>query len=49
MTFTWALKDMPMMEKLYEGENMPPAALVKDGSEIKATDPSDRTGDRRSE
>ena len=49
MTFTWALKDMPMMEKSYDGENMPLAVLVKDGSEIKATDPSDRTGDGCSE
>ena len=51
MTFTWALKDMQMMEKLMDGENMTlPLAglikeLVKDGRKIKATNPPDWTGE----
>lgn len=51
MTFTWALKDMQMMEKLMDGENksFPLAGLikelVKDGRTIKATDPPDWSGE----
>ena len=51
MTFTWALKDMQMMEKLMDGENMTlPLAglireLVKDGRKIKASAPPDWTGE----
>ncbi len=51
MTFTWALKDMQMVEKLSDGENMTlPLAglikeLVKDGKRIKATTPPDWTGE----
>ena len=50
MTFTWALKDMQMMEKLMDGENkaFPLAGLikelVKDGRTIKATNPPDWSG-----
>jgi 3-hydroxyisobutyrate dehydrogenase-like beta-hydroxyacid dehydrogenase len=51
MTFTWALKDMQMMEKLMDSENMTfPLAglikeLVKDGRKIKATNPPDWSGE----
>ena len=51
MTFTWALKDMQMMEKLMDGENraFPLAGLVKelvkDGRSIKATNPPDWSGE----
>lgn len=51
MTFTWALKDMQMMEKLTDSENMTlPLAglikeLVKDGRKIKATNPPDWSGE----
>ena len=51
MTFTWALKDMQMMERLSDGANMTlPLAglikeLVKDGRKIKASDPPDWTGE----
>jgi 3-hydroxyisobutyrate dehydrogenase-like beta-hydroxyacid dehydrogenase len=51
MTFTWALKDMQMMEKLMDSENktFPLAGLikelVKDGRMIKATNPPDWSGD----
>ena len=53
MTFAWALKDVQMMEKLSEGENMTlPLAglveeLVKDGRAVKATDTPDWTSERR--
>ena len=55
MTFTWALKDMQMMERLSDGAGMTlPLAgvireLVKDGRKIKATDPPDWTGAGRPE
>ena len=51
MTFTWALKDMQMMEKLMDGENksFPLAGLikelVKDGRTVKATNPPDWSGE----
>ena len=51
MTFTWALKDMQMMEKLMDSENkaFPLAGLikelVKDGRTIKATNPPDWSGE----
>ena len=51
MTFTWALKDMQMMEKLMDRENsaFPLAGLikelVKDGRTIKATNPPDWSGE----
>jgi 3-hydroxyisobutyrate dehydrogenase-like beta-hydroxyacid dehydrogenase len=51
MTFTWALKDMQMMEKLMDAENkaFPLAGLikelVKDGRTIKATNPPDWSGE----
>ncbi len=51
MTFTWALKDMQMMERLMDGENksFPLAGLikelVKDGRTIKATNPPDWSGE----
>ena len=51
MTFTWALKDMQMMERLSDGAAMTlPLAgvikeLVKDGRKIKAADPPDWTGE----
>lgn len=54
MTFTWALKDMQMMERLSDGTAMTlPLAgvikeLVKDGRRIKAADPPDWTGAGRS-
>ena len=54
MTFTWALKDMQMMERLSDGAAMTlPLAgvikeLVKEGRKIKATDPPDWTGAARS-
>ena len=50
MTFTWALKDMQMMEKLMDGANrsFPLAGLVKelvkDGRAIKANDPPNWSG-----
>ena len=53
MTFTWALKDMQMMEKLMDRENraFPLAGLikelVKDGRTIKATNPPDWSGEGR--
>tara|TARA_B100000676_G_scaffold296919_1_gene337832 strand:+ start:5798 stop:6637 length:840 start_codon:yes stop_codon:yes gene_type:complete len=53
MTFTWALKDMQMMEKLMDRENraFPLAGLikelVKDGRTIKATNPPDWSGEAR--
>ena len=51
MTFTWALKDMQMMEKLMDKENQssPLASLikelVKDGRSIKASNPPDWSGE----
>ncbi len=51
MTFTWALKDMQMLEKLSDGSGMTlPLAglvkeLVKDGRKIKADTPPDWTGE----
>ena len=51
MTFTWALKDMQMMEKLMDGENksFPLAGLikelVKDGRTVKATNPPNWSGE----
>ena len=53
MTYAWALKDVQMMEKMSEGENMTlPLAgmveeLVKDGRAVKATDPPDWMSERR--
>ena len=50
MTFTWALKNMQMMEQLMDGENkaFPLAGLikelVKDGRTIKAINPPDWSG-----
>ncbi|MEC7490858.1 MAG: NAD(P)-dependent oxidoreductase [Pseudomonadota bacterium] len=50
MTFTWALKDMQMMERLMDGANrsFPLAGLikelVKDGRAIKANDPPNWSG-----
>ena len=51
MTFTWALKDMQMMEKLMDSENksFPLAGLVKElvknARTIKATNPPDWSGE----
>ena len=51
MTFTWALKDMQMLEKLSDGAEMTlPLAglikeLVKEGRKIKADAPPDWTGE----